>query len=183
MFGMQEDSAARPGETHDKLSCERAARLANASGFIEKLGGYDVAVGELGVQVSSFSTFSDASSLSYRGSAFSRTLCCGSHCHGLPCLLWGPVLGAAQMSGGQRQRIALARAFVMNPQVLILDEATSSLDNSSAMAIQEAILRLAAGRTVLVIAHHLATVQVVQAAAAASSCPLHARSLINEHMN
>jgi ATP-binding cassette subfamily B protein len=64
-----------------------------------------------------------------------------------------------RLSGGQRQRLAIARAFLKDPPILILDEATSDLDAESEFMVQQALAELMRGRTVLVIAHRLATVR------------------------
>jgi len=106
-------SYARPGATREEV--ERAARLAQASEFIELLpDGFDTVVGERGLT----------------------------------------------LSGGQRQRVAIARALLADPRILILDDATSSLDATTEQQIRAGLAEAMAGRTTFVVGHRLSTVSL-----------------------
>lgn len=87
-----------------------------------------------------------------------------AHAHGFVLALpngYHTVVGekGVRLSGGQRQRIAIARAVLKDPRILLLDEATSALDNESEVLVQDALDRLMKGRTTVVVAHRLSTVQ------------------------
>jgi ATP-binding cassette, subfamily B, bacterial len=127
-FGTVKDNIlfSKPGATEEDML--RAAKVANASQFIEELPeGYDTLIGERGVK----------------------------------------------LSGGQKQRIAIARAVLVDAPVLILDEATSSVDTETEALIREALERLMQGKTTIIIAHRLSTIRKADAIAVLKEGRIH----------
>ena len=153
-----------------------AARFWDADSGVVKLGGIDVKTLEPEHLMQKFSFVfqdvtlfndtiennirigkPDASIVEIRNAA--RAACCDEFIEKLPDG-YDTMLGenGATLSGGERQRISIARALLKNAPIIILDEATASLDPENEVSVQQAINRLVAGKTVLVIAHRLRTI-------------------------
>ncbi|OCL04407.1 ATP-binding cassette transporter [Glonium stellatum] len=123
---------------------EVASRIRNGQDIASAVGSHGSAVAEIVDLVREAATLADAADF----------IDCFEHG-------FGTLVGSIGnlMSGGQKQRIALARALVKDPKILILDEATSSLDSLSEKRIQTAIEKIAEGRTLISIAHRLSTIK------------------------